>query len=239
MRDCALREDNEEDHTRGLGHLLGIEQQVAVGAEGARLAVGAAAPHGDVVVQAEREVVLDQVLAGHSQVHGVPESRNQGHERTAVQIDCSHSILSTIFKLQSSKSIGQTRSIACVHPPCSHDTLSQQGQARPTTLAPAQRYKQSLQFCRNSETVKHAGCGAPELELAPHGLQQLCWNAAAGRLGAVQVDVVPHLPKECTVLQCCMWSTALHECVMLFCMFMREQRVYASADLQRFAVIPA
>lgn len=56
---------------RVLGHLLRVEQQVAIRAE-------AAGPHGwrengSVVVKAEGEVVLDEVLAGDTQVEGVPE----------------------------------------------------------------------------------------------------------------------------------------------------------------------
>ena len=63
--------------TRGLGHLLGVEHQVAVGAEGARLLARPPRPHAGVRVQAEAEVVLDQVLAADPQVQRVPVSEEQ------------------------------------------------------------------------------------------------------------------------------------------------------------------
>ena len=59
--------------TRGLGHLLGVEHQVAVGAERARLPIFVPSPHARVRVQAEAEVVLDQVLAADPQVQWVPD----------------------------------------------------------------------------------------------------------------------------------------------------------------------
>ena len=49
--------------TEGLGHLLIVELQVAVAADGAGPPLRLVVPHGHVVVQAERQVVLDQVLA--------------------------------------------------------------------------------------------------------------------------------------------------------------------------------
>mmetsp|Transcript_13194 Transcript_13194/g.39937 ORF Transcript_13194/g.39937 Transcript_13194/m.39937 type:complete len:502 (-) Transcript_13194:1382-2887(-) len=57
----------------GLGHGLVVEQQVAVGAHSSRLAAGEVRPDAGVRVQAEREVVLNQVLPAHPKVHRVPE----------------------------------------------------------------------------------------------------------------------------------------------------------------------
>lgn len=58
--------------TFGLGHGLVVEQQVAVGAHSSRLAAGEVRPDAGVRVQAEREVVLNQVLPAHPKVHRVP-----------------------------------------------------------------------------------------------------------------------------------------------------------------------
>mmetsp|Transcript_2683 Transcript_2683/g.6002 ORF Transcript_2683/g.6002 Transcript_2683/m.6002 type:complete len:804 (-) Transcript_2683:561-2972(-) len=55
---------------RRLGHLLAVELEVAVGADA--LGPLLLREDGAVVVQEEREVVLDQVLARHAQVDGVP-----------------------------------------------------------------------------------------------------------------------------------------------------------------------
>lgn len=74
---CGVRMERTDRSSEGLevtcvlGHLLRVQQQVAVRAEAAR-------PHvrredSSVVVQAEGEVVLDEVLAGDAQVEGVPE----------------------------------------------------------------------------------------------------------------------------------------------------------------------
>ena len=57
----------------GLGHLLAVEQEVPVGAEALGPLALVLVPDGGVVVDGEREVVLDEVLARDAQVEGVPK----------------------------------------------------------------------------------------------------------------------------------------------------------------------
>ncbi len=49
--------------TCGLGHLLSIQQEVAVGADGAWPFAGVILPDRCVVVQREAQMIVDQVLA--------------------------------------------------------------------------------------------------------------------------------------------------------------------------------
>ena len=55
--------NSEKRCTGGLGHLLSIQQQVAVATHAARPLLRLVLPDGCVVVQGETEVVVDQVLA--------------------------------------------------------------------------------------------------------------------------------------------------------------------------------
>ena len=51
--------------TGGFGHLLGVEQQVPIGAHCAGPLGGVRVPDGGVIVQRKGQVVVDQVLARH------------------------------------------------------------------------------------------------------------------------------------------------------------------------------
>ena len=64
---------------RGLGHLLAVEEQVPVGAKAARPLALVPLPNRGVIVYGKREVVLDEVLAGHAQVERVPEVELRAH----------------------------------------------------------------------------------------------------------------------------------------------------------------
>ena len=68
--------------TGGLGHLLRVEQQVAVGAHRARPLVGLPRPDRGVVVQREGQVVVDQVLAGHLNAPPTSHKANIPHMLT-------------------------------------------------------------------------------------------------------------------------------------------------------------
>jgi len=65
--------------TSGLGHLLVIDHEEAVRVEGLRHAIGAVVPDSRVVIQRHDKVVVQQVLAGDTEVEGVPELKLATH----------------------------------------------------------------------------------------------------------------------------------------------------------------
>ena len=72
--------------TIALGHLIGVEEQMSVASHGK--GVFLRTPDSGVVVQAEGEMVLDEVLARDAQVERIPERELVFHALYSVCGDC-------------------------------------------------------------------------------------------------------------------------------------------------------